>query len=372
MSDHDLDYHGDREVGAGLVDLAVNVLRSEPPEWLRRELAGELNRLAAYPDPSAATKALAIRHARPVHEVLVTAGAAEAFRLLASTLRPRHAVVVQPQFTEPEAALRAAGHSVRRVLLTPETGFVLSPETVPEEADLVIVGNPTNPTSVLHSAATLRKLLRPGRLVVVDEAFMDAVVGEPESLAGESAEGLMVIRSLTKTWGLAGLRAGYLLGAPPLVHALRSMQPPWSVSSLAARAVALCSTPSAVAQAVALAARVERDREHLVEGLRALGIQLSGCPRGPFVLVRLPRADLLRTRLRAEGYAVRRCDTFPGLGTDWLRITVRDAAVADPFLATLARLLSESGGVEKSHAQQAESGSEGCRRSDVRVRFSTS
>src|SRR3546814_12524485 len=61
--------------------------------------------------------------------------------------------------------------------------FALDPAAVPEDADLVVVGNPTNPTGVLHPAATIRALLRPGRLVVVDEAFMDTVGHERASLA---------------------------------------------------------------------------------------------------------------------------------------------------------------------------------------------
>ena len=60
-------------------------------------------------------------------------------------------MVVHPQFTEPEAALRAAGHAVSRVILSEEDGFVLDPALVPEDADLVFVGNPTNPTSLGRS-----------------------------------------------------------------------------------------------------------------------------------------------------------------------------------------------------------------------------
>jgi histidinol-phosphate aminotransferase len=123
---------------------------------------------------------VAARHGRPSAEVLLTAGAAEAFVLLAWALRPARAVVVHPQFTKPEAALRAAGHQVERVLLRPEDGFRLDPAAVPHEADLVVVGNPTNPTSVLHP--DLDRLARPGRVLVVDEAFMDAVSGEPGRL----------------------------------------------------------------------------------------------------------------------------------------------------------------------------------------------
>ncbi|OEV21637.1 aminotransferase, partial [Streptomyces nanshensis] len=79
----------------------------------------------------------------PAERVLLTAGAAEAFVLLARALPARRPVVVHPQFTEPEAALRDAGHRVERVLLRPEDGFRLTAGAVPEAADLVVVGNPT-------------------------------------------------------------------------------------------------------------------------------------------------------------------------------------------------------------------------------------
>jgi histidinol-phosphate aminotransferase len=337
--DYDLHHHGDADVADGLVDLAVNVRLPAPPPWLRQRLEATLDDLAAYPDAREAAKAVAARHGRPLDEVLVTAGAAEAFSLLAAALRPRHATVVHPQFTEPEAALRAAGHDVHRVLLDVDDGFRLNPHAVPERADVVVVGNPTNPTSVLHPAATIRALRRPGRVLVVDEAFADAIPGEPESLAAQRDEGVLVIRSLTKTWGIAGLRAGYLLGDPALVRRLRAVQPPWSVSSLAATAVVACCSAEAAVEADALAAQAEVDRKFLVDGLWDLGIPVAGRPRAPFVLITVPDGERVRLRLRELGYAVRRGDTFPGLSTDWLRVAVRDRATISGFLAALARSL---------------------------------
>ncbi|MCP2308091.1 histidinol-phosphate/aromatic aminotransferase/cobyric acid decarboxylase-like protein [Kitasatospora paracochleata] len=86
----DLRHHGDAEVRTpGLVDLAVNVRTGTPPDWLRERLAATLGDLAAYPDGTAARAAVAARHRRPVAEVLLTSGAAEAFVLLARVLRPR-------------------------------------------------------------------------------------------------------------------------------------------------------------------------------------------------------------------------------------------------------------------------------------------
>jgi len=325
----DLDHHGDLEVGDGLVDLAVNVRAGTPPAWLVEEITASLGDLAAYPRQDAALQAVAARHGLAPERVLLTAGAAEAFVLIARAFRPRHAVVVHPQFTEPEAALRSAGHVVDRVVLRAEDGFVLDPRAVPADADLVVIGNPTNPTSVLHRADDLRELARPDRILVVDEAFMDAVPGELESLAGASIPGLVVIRSLTKTWGLAGLRVGYVLAAAGLIEQLAAVQPHWPVSTPALAAAIACSNERAVAEAAQAALDIERQRAHLLDSLKP--VSTYGVARGPFVLVYVEGGAVLRESLRERGFAVRRGDTFPGLGRDWLRIAVRPDDVTDGF-----------------------------------------
>lgn len=319
-----LDFHGDAELAPGLIDLAVNVRLAGPPPWLRAAIAGTLDSLGSYPDPAAATAAVAARHRRPPQEVLLTAGAAEAFTLVARAL-PGRAVVVHPQFTEPDRALRAAGRPVHHVLL-PEP-FRLDPALVPEPppgGDLVVVGNPTNPTSVLHPAATLAALRRPGRTLVVDEAFADAVPGEPASLAAARLPGVLVVRSLTKTWGLAGLRAGYLLGEPTTIDRLRAAQPPWAVSSPALAAAAACSTPAAVAEGERAARRLAPWRAELADVLGRRGLIVVPGSAGPFLLARGPAGT--RQALRERKVAVRRGETFPGLGPEWFRVAVRDGA----------------------------------------------
>ncbi|GAA4821324.1 cobyrinate a,c-diamide synthase [Tomitella cavernea] len=342
----DLHHHGDREAAEGLTDLAVNVSRLARPAWLDAALRASFDDLARYPDTAGAAAALAARHGRTADEVLPTAGGAEAFTLLARARRWHRPVVVHPQFTEPEAALRAAGYdgtagpAVHRVLLRPDDGFRLDPAAVPDDADLVVVGNPTNPTSVLHTSVTLRALLRPGRVVAVDEAFMDAVPGEPESLTRTALPGLVVLRSLTKTWAIPGLRAGYAIGDAAVLADLAAQQPPWSVSAPAAAAMIACSSPEAAVESEHRARTIAADRGSLMDGLRALGLHVAGPARAPFVLVRC-RPDT-RTMLRAKGFAVRRGDTFPGLATDdgaeWVRVAVRDPATTAALLAAWAEI----------------------------------
>ncbi|MCZ2813563.1 Rv2231c family pyridoxal phosphate-dependent protein CobC [Modestobacter sp. VKM Ac-2979] len=336
--DPDLRHHGDAEVGPGLVDLAVNVRADAPPPWLRTVLHEAVEASAAYPDLRPARAAVAAAHRRDPAEVLLTAGAAETFTLVARALRPRRAVVVHPSFTEPEAALRAAGHPVERLVLT-APGYQLDPAAVPADADLVVVGNPTNPTSVLHPAADLAALARPGRVLLVDEAFADTVPGEPESLTGRSdLPGLLVVRSLTKTWGLAGLRVGYALGPADLVAALAAQQPHWPVSTPALAALTACTTPAARAEAEEVAHQLTAHRAALLAALPA-AVEVVADPRSSFVLLRVREGARVRERLRERGWAVRRGDTFPGLGSDHLRIAVRDPETSRAFASALAETL---------------------------------
>jgi histidinol-phosphate aminotransferase len=331
-----LDFHGDDELAPGLVDLAVNIRAGTPPEWLRAVLHEAVDAAAGYPDPRPARAAVAAAHGRQEDEVLLCAGAAEAFVLVARALTPRRAVVVHPSFTEPEAALRAAGHPVDRLLLDPP-GYRL--RAVPDDADLVVLGNPTNPTSVLHPAADVAALACPGRVLLVDEAFADTVPGEPESLAGRrELPGLLVVRSLTKTWGLAGLRVGYALGPPDLIAALAAQQPHWPVSTPALAALVACSTPAARAEAETAAVELEGARKALLAALPA-GVEVIADPRSSFVLLRVPDGARVRSALRAAGFAVRRGDTFPGLTADHLRVAVRDPETSRAFATSLADIL---------------------------------
>ena len=339
---YDLHHHGDADIADGLVDLAVNVRLPTPPDWLADRLRDTVSTLGRYPRPDAAIAAIATRHGRPTAQVLPTAGGAEAFTLLArafAAIPATRAVVVHPQFTEPEAALRTAGVALQRVILNADNGFALDPRQIPATADLVLLGNPTNPTGVLHAADLLRQLLRPGRTLVVDEAFMDAVPGERESLAEANVPGLVVLRSLTKTWGLAGLRAGYAVGDVDVLSRMRSAQPPWSVSSPALAAIVACLDPVAVAQAERAARTIGADRDVLIDGLADLGLPVAGRPATPFVLVDTSPLGLpdVRECLRDNGFAVRRGDTFPGLGRQWIRIAVRRPAVSRRLLEALAR-----------------------------------
>ncbi|MFD9666478.1 Rv2231c family pyridoxal phosphate-dependent protein CobC [Rhodococcus sp. NPDC059968] len=334
-----LRHHGDVDAGPGLLDFAVNVQGDRPPEWLRLRLADALQRLGSYPTVAAdraARTAVASRHGRSPDEVLLLSGGAEGFSML-PRLGVREAALIHPSFTEPEWALREANVPVTQVLLGDP--YVLDSAAVPESADLVVIGNPTNPTSVLHPAEEILRLRRPGRIVVVDEAFADAVPGEVESLAGRSLPDVLVLRSLTKTWALAGLRCGYALGSPEILERLQVGRAHWPLGSLQVEAIAACSEPDAVAAAREHAVVLGEWRDYLIRRLSEIGVAVHQPAVAPFLLLRLPDGELVRKQLRERGIAVRRCDTFPGLGPDLLRVAVRPREQTDVLIDAMKEIM---------------------------------
>jgi histidinol-phosphate/aromatic aminotransferase/cobyric acid decarboxylase-like protein/adenosyl cobinamide kinase/adenosyl cobinamide phosphate guanylyltransferase len=318
--------HGDRLVPAGHEDFAVNVVAGGPPSWVREALRRALDQDAArYPDERAAAAALARRHGRPA---LCLNGAAEGFWLLAATLRPRRAVVVAPAFTEAATALSAHGIAVEHARRGPD--FAASP--VPGDADFVVLANPCNPTGTLHPREAVLALRRPGRTLVVDEAFMDLVAGEAESVAGEP--GVVVLRSLTKSLAIPGIRAGYLLADEDLVDRLGRHRQPWSVNALALAALtAFAEHPD---PAGPIAREIAGCRARLVEQLERAGITTYPAAAN-FVLVRVEDGPRVLAGLRAHAIAVRPT-TDLGLDGHHFRVAVRDDAANARLVAALAGL----------------------------------
>lgn len=333
-----LRYHGDSAARGARIDFAVNV-RGSAPEWLTAGLRNAVDELATYPDPGLdreVREELGARHGRPADEVLLLNGVAEGFTLLPHLCSS--ATVICPQFTEPEAAFIAAGVPVHRAIC-PE------PWDLPAQApktDVAVVGNPTNPTSRVHSRREILSLAEKCRFLVVDEAFMDVIHpldfpgGENPSVAPVRDDQLIVFRSLTKTWALAGLRCGYALGAADVLADMAARRPAWPLGTLQLRAMQLVAEHGELGP---LQEEIRSERQQMAGLLTDAGWTVAP-GAAPFLLARPPVAevDTARRDLAARGIAIRRCDTFPGLDPTWWRLAVRGADEVGTLVSELRRI----------------------------------
>lgn len=216
-------------------------------------------------------------------------------------------------------------------------------------ADLIYLCTPNNPTGRSLAADTVARVAAGARgLVIIDEAYADFADGDAGTLARES-DRVLVTRTLSKAFGLAGLRVGYGIGHPDLVAAVEKARGPYSVGAHAeAAAVAGLTTGRAwVAERVADA---RASRERLASGLRQLGLAPVASDAN-FLFVPVARAPEIADALATRGIAVRAFRSLrrvsPALEAsegNALRITVGPSRMMDAVLDALTGILREGAG----------------------------
>lgn len=279
-----------------------------PPECWRR-----------LPEPDDGLIEVACRY-YGCSSVLAVAGTQAAIQALPS-LRPSCRVgLLAPTYAEHALAWTRGGHQ-------PELLASAEIEGALGRLDVLVLVNPNNPTGERIATETLlawrRRLAAHGGWLVVDEAFMDAT--PEESLAAHTgAEGLVVLRSLGKFFGLAGARVGFVLAWPELLGRLNETLGPWPVAS-PARHVARLALADETWQ-VGERRRLARESARLAELLGRHGLVPSG-GTALFQWVRCERALAIRDELAQKGILVRGFDSplglrfgLPGAEAEWQRL----------------------------------------------------
>lgn len=339
-----------------LLDASASLVPFGPPPRLRHLLRRALGtELRDYPDRDygALAGAIAAWHGLDPARVLPGNGAAELFTWAARDAAAAGlSLLPAPGFADYRRALDCWG-GLWRSLPLPLDWCGPGPTAWPLEAAATSLAgpavlwltNPHNPTGQLWSRASLEPLLERFALVILDEAFLPLVpAGEDQSLVPllTAHPNLVVIRSLTKLFSIAGLRLGYALGSAERLARWAAWRDPWPVNGLAA----------AVGQGLmadqAGLRRWQQRVQHWVAGegpwLTARLAALPGLEPLPsaanYLLVRsTPGADSLQPlRLaleRQHRILVRDCRSFEGLGENWLRIALQGRAGNRRLLAAL-------------------------------------
>jgi len=310
------------------------------PEADARSLRGQLARL----------------HGITADHILPTGGAIEALYLAARLFAGCKIGIVEPAFGDYHRAFQAAGCESERIALAHELwhapinewGHLLDP------FDVVVLGNPNNPTGALQTRKQWLTLVekpwtRPKRWVV-DEAFIEFVEDhERETLLPILSEqrSLIVLRSLTKSWGIPGLRLGFLATSNlGWMERLRGMQPPWSINAVAQAWSAECLVPANHARLlVGLREFPKLKKRFETELSRIPGLRVYPSAAN-FLLVGLVGSSLEASRIYRElgrrGLLVRVCDSFHGMEKGrFIRLAVRTGEENNLLARELAAICAE-------------------------------
>ena len=309
-----------------------------PLPWCARRA---LRRAALQPYPDRTSRrlraCLAALHGVDADAVLPGNGAAELFTWVARDAAEQGcSLLPQPGFADYSRALRCWGGAMAAMPL-PLHWNGPGPQPFPWAGDPAVpvlwITNPHNPTGQLWSRASLEPLLQRFTLVICDEAFLPLVPdGEAQSLIPLVAQhpNLVVIRSLTKLYGIAGLRLGYAVAEPDRLQRWAQWRDPWPVNAVAsAVAEGLLRSPQRYAAWCARVQRwVIREGDWLQRELMALPGITPMASSANYLLIRGARAagqplslQPLREALeQRHRILLRDCRSFAGLDDSWLRI----------------------------------------------------
>jgi histidinol-phosphate aminotransferase len=339
---------GSPSVG-GAADLSDNTNLWGPPPAAARAAAAAMSAARSYPHPHADPLVMAVAHHTGVTPDMVVAGCGSD-DVLDSAIR----ALVEPggRVAAPDPTFPMAAVFARTNGLTP-IGVPLGQDwhidvdgLLATGAPVIYVASPNNPTGVASTRQALERLIaRAPGFVILDQAYVEFTGDDDATLAFlRASDRLLVIRTLSKAWGLAGLRVGYGLGASHLVAEVAKARGPYKVNVVAEQA-AIAALRDDAEWVKARVDEVIENRSRLTDELRSFGLRPLPSDAN-FLLVPIPPAgggaDRLVAALRAQDIIVRQFTAVPGIG-DAIRITIGPWPIMERLLSVVGQTLASLG-----------------------------
>lgn len=337
-----------------LLDFSANVNPLGCSPLAKMAVKRSLDLVPFYPDNECTElrRAIAsyVRKIEPAN-IFVGNGAAEIIHLFARAFIKNgcDAIVTQPTFSEYEyATLLQRGNPIHVMRLE---NFELDPEmlfkNITRRTSVLFLCNPNNPTGTVQEKEIIEKIVQEAAksnvMVLLDECFVDFVKGQTKislSSVAKKYRNLVVLRSLTKTFGLAGLRAGYAIGHEATVRVLEKHKITWSVNTFAqVAAIAALKDMKFLNRSFQL---VRKERAFLEKSLGELGMDVTPSEAN-FLLARLHGqvdGEELKKRLIKRRIMIRDCSRFRGLGSRFIRLAVKTRQENEALLHALRQELS--------------------------------
>ena len=282
-----------------------------------------------YPDSESMElrRILAVQNGLMPENVIVGSGSMEVIRLIAQAYLSRgdKALILKPTFGEYEIGCRIAGAEVVELWAEEKDNFRFDVGRCIEAIVLlrpkaVFICNPDNPTGQYLTRTEIESVLAAmgDGLVVLDEAYIAFTEEAWSSVDFISKGNLVIVRSMTKDFALAGLRLGYGLAHAAIIENLCKVKPPWNVN-----AIAQCAGIQALGDGAYLRRsdrQIRQSRDYLLTELVALGFSIVPT-RTNFFLMKVGQASEFRAALMSRGVIVRDCTSF-GL-PEYVRIAPR-------------------------------------------------
>jgi len=334
-----------------ILDYSASINPFGPPPGLAEVLGHTYHLLQHYPDiqNGVLLESIARYHGVSQDQVVVGNGSTELIYWLPKVLGVREALIVLPTFGEYQKAFELQGVHLAKLFASPSDNFQPTVEQLEEivgqfSPEAILFTHPGSPSGTLLPQAVREWLVEQDRsgevFCIVDEVFVDFCEEESQKRFLGDSDHLVIVRSMTKFYGLPGLRIGYLLTSKPLAARLRHFLPPWSINTYAQVAAPYCFEQREYREETLKF--IGRERGRVVEFLQSL----EGCQvfpgRANYLLMRLgkhlpPAGKLRHDLLESDRILIRDCHSFEGLDDHYVRFAIRLPEQNQRLLDALAR-----------------------------------
>ena len=334
-----------------VIDFSANINPLGIPSSIKKAITKALDCADRYPEPEyrELRNGLALFYGVGPNELLPDNGSISLIYLIPRALGLRRPLVPVPAFSEYEKSLRL--NNCRPLFVKPKADLGLDAENIIKQlknADSLYLCNPNNPTGLMLAKEDLIRIIKKAEAkkitVVLDEVFIEFTDASQKNTCLREAvksKNLIILRSLTKYFALAGLRLGAAIAHRDTILGLKKYQPPWAVNSLAVAAAGeFIKDKKYIHNSYRL---IARERGFLYSSLAALSSLQVWKPSANFIFCQIKdrkiNSGILRDSLARKGVLIRDCSNFRGLNNRFFRVAVRTRPENLKLLESLPEVL---------------------------------
>ncbi len=336
-----------------IIDMSSNINPIGAVPDVKPFLEQNLHLIESLPEVDAKTAAAAFaeHHRLDPESVLAGNGTTEFIYAVPRALQSKKALILEPAYSDYEDACIMNNVICSYLIADKNDDFypdIRRFKDMAAEHDTVFICNPNNPTSVLIPADVLESLCwsNPSTFFVIDESYLPfAVDGEENSMLNRGLSNVVILRSMSKIYGVPGLRTGFLTSQIKTANRFLRFSQPWSMNALAqAAAVHLSKNPDKTNAFIRKTHEfLETERRRITSALKATGAVRPFNSVTSFILMELMGgidAEELCAQLGAHNILIRNCANFKGLNNRFVRISLKSAETNQTLIRLMQAILN--------------------------------
>ncbi len=346
-----MNHHGGQIKGDGFTDYSVNIPKIEFDKTFKDLVMNSIETLHDYPeiDGITAKRALAEYLGVDIEEIIIGNGATELIYLTARALKLNKLMILQPTFTEYARAFSMVDTElIHYYLKASHSTFGIDFDDLASQinktaCEALMLCNPNNPTGTLFTddqlIAFLNKVKISNFLLMIDESFIEFYKSHSSMAQLMKTGRVLVIRSMTKTYRVPGLRIGYMIGPKQVMKSIQKFKEPWSLNSIALKSIPYFLGETRYLENLREWCLMERNflykQLSLIKDLKVFQSYAN------FLLLRYEGDDVkgFFEAIEKECMHVRTCHDFMGLDKRFFRISVQDRITNQLFLEKINKIL---------------------------------